>query len=584
MGNAGTFKKIQNQDKTITPFKAYKSWAYSTTSSLDSDNLDRLVAIKPDPSKYSGNRVTLDTWQTSIDSASFLINTANNKQSSVIWYSLNHLYYKRSKVPYDSFGYSNPWIAEKTLFNEASVISIPQKKFGESIKPGSVILKLRNSQLNSETMTLTDDGNGNLIDRALSSSISNELLHIGFDDTTYSANWAQAATSSGVFNSVNTKIVPVPVETTIQNLKVVNRNVTYSPQLNIPYKTYECGNAAFFSGSYIRISNTEELNFKRSEDFAIAFWLHRMQANAQKASIVSKNTIGLVNVLQKKLVKTKDVNLRPSQFPFDIYFEGNTGSLYCRSSNGSVQTSISTNNINVGDIKHVLLQKTGSSFQLYVNGQLASSASLPLNGNTQNQSDIFIGSKVNTNLTSVYESFTGAIDDFFIFNRGLTANEITQLSYTGSINLMTTNTNVVGNVFYEHGIIVVSDPRPKYGTSAYKMFNDKLYDYNTSVTQSGYLSDFYLEYNSTVTLYEHEYICKIKEDEFNFTSNPTIRLNEDPNSEIPKSYVASSSFSPYITTIGLYSKNGELLAIGKLGTPIKKRDNVDLNLIVRFDI
>jgi hypothetical protein len=34
----------------------------------------------------------------------------------------------------------------------------------------------------------------------------------------------------------------------------------------------------------------------------------------------------------------------------------------------------------------------------------------------------------------------------------------------------------------------------------------------------------------------------------------------------------------------LYTSFGELVAIWKLGTPIKKRDNVDLNLIVRFDI
>jgi hypothetical protein len=93
-----------------------------------------------------------------------------------------------------------------------------------------------------------------------------------------------------------------------------------------------------------------------------------------------------------------------------------------------------------------------------------------------------------------------------------------------------------------------------------------------------------LEYNSTVTLYEHEYICKLKEDEFNFTSNPTIRLDNNPESDVPKAITSNSEFAPYITAIGLYTSFGELVAIGKLGTPIKKRDNVDLNLIVRFDI
>jgi hypothetical protein len=116
------------------------------------------------------------------------------------------------------------------------------------------------------------------------------------------------------------------------------------------------------------------------------------------------------------------------------------------------------------------------------------------------------------------------------------------------------------------------------------MFNDKVYNYLTGQTQQGNLTEFYLEFNSTVTLYEHEYICKLKEDEFNFTSNPTIREDNNVNSEVPKPMVSNSHFAPYITTVGLYTKNGELVAVGKLGTPIKKRDDVDLNLIIRFDI
>ena len=111
-----------------------------------------------------------------------------------------------------------------------------------------------------------------------------------------------------------------------------------------------------------------------------------------------------------------------------------------------------------------------------------------------------------------------------------------------------------------------------------------MYNYISAVTQSAYIDDFSLEYNSTLTLYEYEFICKLKEDEFNFTSNPTIRLDNNPNSEIPKSITSYNEFSPYITTVGLYTDGGELVAIGKLGTPIKKRDDVDLNIIVRFDV
>ena len=49
-------------------------------------------------------------------------------------------------------------------------------------------------------------------------------------------------------------------------------------------------------------------------------------------------------------------------------------------------------------------------------------------------------------------------------------------------------------------------------------------------------------------------------------------------------FANNDAFAPYITTVGLYDQYGRMLAVGKLGTPIHKRDDVDLNLIVKFDM
>ena len=253
--------------------------------------------------------------------------------------------------------------------------------------------------------------------------------------------------------------------------------------------------------------------------------------------------------------------------------------LTAKISNGSSTCAIS-GTLAADSRSHLLLQKSGSSFQLYINGAFANSGSIFTDGNCYNEADIFIGCSGLNSAGTATEGFEGAIDEFFIFNKSLTQGEIAQLATPE----MSTNTNVVGNVFYEHGIIVLSDPRYKYGTKQYRMFGDATYNRNTSLTEPSYLSAFYLEYNSTVTLYEHEYTLKIKEDEFNFTSNNTIRKENDPSSPIPKDFVFNDAFSPYITTVGLYTATGDLVAVGKLGTPIKKRDDVDLNIIVRFDV
>ena len=49
-------------------------------------------------------------------------------------------------------------------------------------------------------------------------------------------------------------------------------------------------------------------------------------------------------------------------------------------------------------------------------------------------------------------------------------------------------------------------------------------------------------------------------------------------------FVSSSDFAPYITTIGLYDDAGQLVAIGKLAQPIKKRNDVDMNFLIRIDL
>lgn len=573
MGN-GVFKKISSQDRTITPFKVYKSWGYSNTGSLETDGIDRLLAIKPNPNNFFGKKVNLDTNRVNLDSGSFLINLVNDKEASLIWYSLNHLYYKRAGTPWYVFGYSDHNKIDRTLYNEASVISIPQKKFGECVKPGSVRLQLKHSILNTDSMTLYDDGMGNLIDSALSSSISNQRLYLGFNSMTYADNYYDSTITTTDTNGINY----VVAKTNVVETEITSKNVWITPSYNLPSSSLsrQWGNSArLYDDSYIRIPNRDEWNFKLGDDYAISFWYYKESANG--GTILSKRTTGIGNYTQQQVTKTGDVNYNSSQYPFNIYMSGSavTASI----SNGSTTVNL-TYSAGTDVRKHLLLQKSGSAFQLYIDGTLVDSDSIFTDGNIYNKADIFIGSLGLDSSGTAVNGFRGAIDEFFIFDKALTQNEINQLANPE----MAINTNRVGNVFYEHGIIVLSDPRPKYGTSAYKMFNDVLYDYRTDVIQPSNLDLFYLEYNSTLTLYEHEYICKLKEDEFNFTTNATIRRENDMNSEIPKSFVSNANFSPYITTIGLYSSTGDLLAIGKLGTPIKKRDDVDMNFIVRFDI
>lgn len=565
MAKPGVFKTLNAQDIIVAPFKAYKSWKYATTSSVDSDGIDRLVAIKPNPSLYSGNKVTLDTEEVLFESASAFVNERNNKEASLMWYGAQHIF-ETSTI-------------NSTIYDEATIISIPQSKVGEGIKPGSVKLNYQ-IDIFSE-VNLIDDGNGNLIDTALSSSISNEVLQLTFDHTTYDKIWANNSMNINKANdSFNLK-----VKSTNPEITAVSKNVWTTKADGLPaYPAYpNFGTSAhFYTGSYIRVSNNKSINFKRSQDYSISFWLYRGNLNTSPAYVLSKRTVGVGNTLKSdNRITTGDVNYNTGQYPFEILFEGTSNNITCRTSNGSNVTSL-TGNFTAGSKKHVVLQKSGSIFQLYLDGVLIDSATIPA-GNYHNNADLMLGAlSIDSNGDGTSGIF-GGIANFFIFSKALSQDEINQMSLNATSVIDMYNTNIVGKVLYSQGLIVISDPRPRYGGyNGYRIFGDVLYKSNTLVSDVNHLLSMYLEFNSTVTIYEHEFICKIKEDEFNFTSNPTIRLDNDESSEIPKDFV-NGDFSPYITSVGLYSDKGELLAIGKLSNPIKKRDNVDLTIVVRFD-
>jgi len=48
-------------------------------------------------------------------------------------------------------------------------------------------------------------------------------------------------------------------------------------------------------------------------------------------------------------------------------------------------------------------------------------------------------------------------------------------------------------------------------------------------------------------------------------------------------YVTGSFFTPYISTVGLYNENNELLVVGKLSNPIPISQYTDTTIVINFD-
>ena len=177
-------------------------------------------------------------------------------------------------------------------------------------------------------------------------------------------------------------------------------------------------------------------------------------------------------------------------------------------------------------------------------------------------------------------------------------------SYSGSQEVG----GIVGNVFYDQGIITVTDTGSRY-------------------TNVGLLSGsdgWDLEFQGTKTRREYEFLCNVQEYEYNGTDNisatvgysgsqligsdltmfynPSVinpitgsaynqilRSEEYDTSSVYRpagkyqNFVTHSDFNPYISSVGLYNAQNELLAVAKLSRPIKKPKEYDISFTIRFD-
>ena len=112
---------------------------------------------------------------------------------------------------------------------------------------------------------------------------------------------------------------------------------------------------------------------------------------------------------------------------------------------------------------------------------------------------------------------------------------------------------------------------------------------------------------SEITIYQNEVKCRVLENDFNYSQNPTVfntaSFTAVSGSDAGPYYapkggqaswavitdgvladnVTGSSFRPYTTTVGLYNDAGQLLVVGKLGTPYPIPSNTDITFIVKWD-
>jgi len=88
-----------------------------------------------------------------------------------------------------------------------------------------------------------------------------------------------------------------------------------------------------------------------------------------------------------------------------------------------------------------------------------------------------------------------------------------------------------------------------------------------------------ISFNNTTKLNSRIYFCRAMHNEFNYSTNPTYLSG----SQIVVKNEAKDDPVTYITSVGLYSADNQLLAVAKLSEPIKKSNSNELTFRVRLD-
>lgn len=164
-------------------------------------------------------------------------------------------------------------------------------------------------------------------------------------------------------------------------------------------------------------------------------------------------------------------------------------------------------------------------------------------------------------------------------------------SPAGEYGLLKSGSTNVGLIYYQAGIAVLTSSVVDTGnltgsnfpsaSASGASFDTTLKDSSIDVFADSFrhrISN--ISFNNTTELNSTIYFCRANHNEFNYSSNPTyltgskIRVKNENILAPPKAYV---------TTVGLYSADNELLAVAKLSEPLRKDPSNELTLRVRLD-
>jgi hypothetical protein len=542
------YKSLSPDDISRLPFNANKQFSFTSASSATSS-----IGILFQEFKYTAS--ILDTFSSE----------STDSVNTIKYHQLDHLFYKDNRLDISNkLGDADYLHQPRNLYNSVNVLSIPSRLFGNKIKPGTFTL----SSSEHNNATIIDDTKGNLLisgTNLISHSIDEreKVLFVGpikaFKqyDLNYNLYGLNDPNSISYYNNENV------YDDSYYNNTVTYKNITFDKE---NYDTYVSGSKINFHrdvSSSMIIPHNEIYNFNPEDNFTISFWIRPISSSAYIIAKSTTETILPVPVYQPLNTtgssQTIDVKSKP-QYPFKVELDdrgAGLSDLKFSISDGTNTATVIGQGLTTGSLHHVVCMKSGSSISVWFSGSQKSTQSTNnVIYQTENKANVYVGSNGGP---SGSDFFTGSISNLTIFNSARTEEQIKSLS--SSIN----GSPYLGNIFYSHGLATITHPN------------------HQKVLKPPMSTGYYLGFKNIHPIYENEYMCTINADEYNYTHNISTRKIKTDQHNTLSDFATGSLWKPYITTIGLYNEENELLVVGKLGQPIRSSDETDTTFVLRWD-
>jgi hypothetical protein len=124
----------------------------------------------------------------------------------------------------------------------------------------------------------------------------------------------------------------------------------------------------------------------------------------------------------------------------------------------------------------------------------------------------------------------------------------------------------VGNIIYSHGIAAIT--------------LNKNTDNGLIVELTEVVINKNISFQSAYTIFETQIKCTVGASDYTTTLNPSLISSSEGQ---VYDFATGSYFAPYVTTVGLYNENQDLLMVGKLAQPLQTSQTTDTTILINID-